>query len=111
MAAPAQNEALYLEIIRYALWVIGVVTTLGIGETLRRLIRMEKKQDEQVETHSKCRESLMRREDFYKWVDNWKPGRDELWKAVNHHKHDAAGTVTKRVRLNDAGDGLIYEAV
>lgn len=91
MAAPT-SAVNHVDILWY---LVTVLAAGGIGETLRRLYRIEKKQDEQVETHSKCRESLMRREDFYKWVDNWKPGRDELWKAVNHHKHDSEGKVTR----------------
>ena len=89
-------ETLYLEIIRYGLYVIGIVTTLGIGETLRRLIRIEKKQDESKDHCLICKEGL--REEFINhsvWED-WKKGRDPLWNAVNHHTHEVGtGRVVK----------------
>jgi hypothetical protein len=102
MANPVTHEALYLEVIRYALWIIGIVTTLGIGETLRRLIRMEKKQDEQREVHNQCRLTLLSKADFAHWKDHdwseWKRGREDLWDCVNRHTHvgiDGDGKVVK----------------
>jgi hypothetical protein len=94
MSDPVVHEALYLEVIRYAFWIIGVVTTLGIGETLRRLIRMEKKQDEARETHNQCRLSLLSKKEFQDWKEGdftkWQSGRDGpdgLWHALNNHSH------------------------
>ena len=77
------NESLYLEIIRYVLYAVAVLTTLGIGETLRRLYNIEKKQDKQ-------NSALLLKEDFQNWKDKeWRPGRENLWNKINHHKHDA----------------------
>ena len=105
MANPVTHEALYLEVIRYAFWVIGIVTTLGIGETLRRLIRMEKKQDEAREIHNNCRLTLLSKAEFDYWkatdFSGWKVGRDGpdgLWHALNNHSHvgiDGLGKVVK----------------
>jgi hypothetical protein len=78
-------ESVFLEIIRYALYAVAVLTTLGIGEILRRLYSIEKKQDKQ-------NSSLMLKQDFQDWKDGdfreWKDGRDELWNEFNHHSHE-----------------------
>jgi len=105
MANSVTHEALFMEVIRYTLWIIGVITALGIGETLRRLIRMEKKQDEAREVHNQCRLTLLSKEEFNHWkvtdFKEWKDGRDGpdgLWHALNNHSHvgiDGSGKVVK----------------
>ena len=89
------NESTYLEVIRYTLYAVALLTTLGIGETLRRLYNIEKKQDQQAA-------SRLLKSDFDAWINGpfkeWKEGRDGpdgLWHAINHHAHDTQGRVTK----------------
>lgn len=75
--------------------IAGFLAALGIGETLRRLSRIERKQDEQVQTHAECRQSLMSKDDFKAWFDDWKLGRSDIWNVIDHHKHDLDGKVTR----------------
>lgn len=85
---PIVPESLYLEVIRYLLYVAGAITSLGVVEILRRLYNIEKKQDKQ-------NSSLMLKQDFKDWKDKdfheWKEGRDGqggLWDSINHHSHE-----------------------
>jgi hypothetical protein len=71
-----------------------IVVGGGVGETLRRLARMEKKQDEQRAIHENCRLTLLSKQEFKDWKDtdfaNWREGRDGpggLWHALNNHSH------------------------
>ena len=87
------------------LYLVGVLLGGGVLETLRRLVRMEKKQDEQRATHEQCRLTLLSKEDFNRWkvtdFKDWKEGRDGpdgLWHALNNHSHvgvDGSGKVVK----------------
>jgi hypothetical protein len=50
--------------------------------------------------HRECRDELPlryvnRREFEQKWIE-WKPGREDIWEALNGHYHDAAGGVVRR---------------
>ena len=77
------------------LWYLVVVLVGGgIVETLRRLSRIEKRQEEQISTHTQCRLSLLSKQEFREWVDGtfskWQEGRDGpegLWHALNNHSH------------------------
>ena len=91
MAAP-DSVVNHVDILWY---LVTILAAAGIGETLRRLYRIEKKQDEQVDVHGKCRDTLMRRDDFQAWFVEWKKGRDDIWGIINHHKHDTDGKVTR----------------
>ena len=76
------------------LWYLVVVLVAGgIVETLRRLSRIEQKQDEQSEIHSNCRATLLSKNDFKEWTIQWSKGREEIWNAINHHDHDTNGKV------------------
>ena len=44
--------------------IAGVLIAGGMGDIIRRLYRMEKKQDDQAEREASCRESL---KDYAKW--------------------------------------------
>jgi hypothetical protein len=72
--------------------IVGVLLSFGAVETLRRLSRMEGKQDLQQSVHEECRRNLMSKIDFLRWVEvdfsEWKKGRDGLWNAINHHSHE-----------------------
>ena len=91
MATP-QSAINHLDVLWY---LVTVLAAAGIGETLRRLYRIEKKQDEQVATHDKCKETLMRKDEFQTWFINWEKGRTDIWQIINHHKHDGEGKVTR----------------
>jgi len=73
------------------LWYLVVALVAGgIIEQLRRLVRMEKKQDEQIATHAQCRLELMSKKEFKEVFDPWMAGRDGpegLWHAINFHSH------------------------
>ena len=76
------------------LYLVGVLVSAGVIETLRRLVRMEKKQDDQRTIHEQCRLTLLSKEDFNQWkthdFSDWKEGRDGpdgLWHALNNHSH------------------------
>jgi hypothetical protein len=100
------HEPVYLEILKYAAYLIAALAMIGVGETLRRLIRIEKKQDEQVETHNQCRMTLLSKADFNDWqtqiFNPWKLGREGpggLWDEINHHSHkgiEGPGEVIKK---------------
>lgn len=87
------------------LYIVGVLLSGGVVQTLRQLARIEKKQDEQRATHEQCRLTLMSKEDFNHWkltdFKEWKEGRDGpdgLWHALNKHSHvgiDGSGKVVK----------------
>ena len=101
-----EDHSTYIEILKYAFYLIGTLAALGVGETLLRLRRMEKKQDEQRSTHEQCRLTLMSKQEFGDWETKvfspWKIGRDGpegLWDVINHHSHqgiDGDGKVVRK---------------
>lgn len=63
--------------------------------------RMEKKIDDWGQTHSECREHqlhlFLQKKDFSEWqqgpFDEYKRGREHLWKRINQHSHRPNGKV------------------
>lgn len=74
----------------------SVLLAGGITDIIRRLYRIERKQDEATRGHHVCREELLKilvhKEDF----DEWKCSRDEIWGAINTHEHDSKGRVVRK---------------
>lgn len=108
-AGEVKSIAEHWDVLWYILMaVLGLsvsVVGVGVGETLRRLSRIEKKQDEQRDIHENCRLNLLSKEEFKDWRDKdfakWQDGRDGpggLWHAFNNHTHvgiDGSGKVIK----------------
>lgn len=70
-----------------ALHVIGSIAVafigIGVGDVIRRLYRMERKQDEQAQAEAACRLDL--RENYARWVDLTGPdGRITKIEADRH---------------------------
>jgi hypothetical protein len=88
------------------LWYLVVVLMAGgIIETLRRLMNIERKQDEATKTHNQCRLTLLSKQDFKDWKENdfkkWQEGRDGpegLWHAINSHSHQGLDEKSKVVK-------------
>lgn len=68
---------------------VGVFAGLATFFLWRMLCRMEKKIDEWSKHCSDCKKELVTQKE----LEEWKPGREELWERVNHHHHDDKGNV------------------
>jgi hypothetical protein len=69
---------------------VGLFVSISTSLIWRMLNRMEKKIDEFSNNCTHFRNRVIKKEDFEKY---WKPGREEIWKRVNHHRHDNCGNV------------------
>jgi len=68
---------------------VGLFAGLATFLIWRILCRMEKKIDEWSKGCTDCKKELVKSKDF----EDWKEGREELWKRANHHLHDDKGNV------------------
>ena len=60
---------------------------LGVSETLRRLYRIEKKQDGFKIECPKCKEEMKKEMVSKEYMDKWEEGRQPLWDALKYHSH------------------------
>lgn len=102
MAGEIKSVAEHWDVLWY---IVTLLVSGAIVETLRRLSRIERKQDEQRAIHENCRLTLMSKDDFKYWQTHefkeWKDGRDGpegLRHALNKHSHigiEGSGKVVK----------------
>lgn len=73
--------------------VMGLLATVAGVVFWRMFTRMEKKIDDWFQQHLECRERqaqmMIHRPEF----EEWKKGREYIWKRLHGHKHDADGQV------------------
>ncbi len=72
---------------------LGVMAFIAGILFWRIFTRMEKKIDDWFAEHLKCREKQMSEFVKVKEFEDWKEGRDPLWRRINRHSHDVAGKV------------------
>jgi hypothetical protein len=71
---------------------VGVVF-LKMG--MKILDRIERKQDAFFAEQSACREELPQKYLTLKAFEDWGEGRDDLWNAINNHRHAEDGGVIR----------------
>ena len=66
---------------------LGVCGTVAGILFWRMFTRMEKKIDDWFNQHLQCRERQMKEFVTHDSFENWKKGRDPLWRRLNRHSH------------------------
>ncbi|MDI6752789.1 MAG: LPXTG cell wall anchor domain-containing protein [Thermodesulfobacteriota bacterium] len=72
---------------------LGIAALVGAILFWRMFTRMEKKIDDWFSLHLGCRERQFKEFTNKKEFDEWKKGRDLLWRRINRHAHDKDGKV------------------
>jgi hypothetical protein len=72
---------------------LGLMATVAGMVFWRMFCRMEKKIDYWFQQHIECREKQQRDMIHRPEFDEWKKGRDHIWKRLHGHKHDTEGKV------------------
>lgn len=72
---------------------LGVLATVAGVVFWRMITRMEKKIDDWFQQHLECRERQAKEFVHRLEFEDWKKGRDGIWKRVHGHKHDPEGRV------------------